>query len=185
MNPVLPVLGLMLLGLAVGAAGGTAVNISSIFNLDSELAAAVRRTANRIGTRPEWLASVIQFESAGTWSPSVRNPSSSATGLIQFTKATAERLGYDLEDLAAMSVLEQLEGPVVDYFQTVAGGRWSDGQGPIPAFRLDSLQAVAMAVFFPRAATWSPSSSFPSWVQLANPGIVTVADYLRKVQRVA
>lgn len=67
------------------------------------------RIAVEVGIPPGELASLMGFESSWTWSPSVRNPSGGATGLIQFMPATAKRLGTTTAALAAMSALEQLD----------------------------------------------------------------------------
>lgn len=45
---------------------------------------AIAAVARRLGVRPNDLAAIISFETAGTFSPNARNPGSSATGLIQF-----------------------------------------------------------------------------------------------------
>lgn len=58
---------------------------------------------------------IIEFETAGTWSPSVQpvradgTRISSATGLIQFLESTAEGLGTSTEALAQMTRAEQME----------------------------------------------------------------------------
>ncbi|WP_204321972.1 hypothetical protein, partial [Streptococcus pneumoniae] len=44
--------------------------------------------AQAIGANPNDLAAVISFETAGSFSPSIRNPKGSATGLIQFMQYT-------------------------------------------------------------------------------------------------
>jgi hypothetical protein len=51
---------------------------------------------------------IIEFETDGTWSPSVKAPTSTATGLIQFLEATAESLGTSTAELAQMSRAEQM-----------------------------------------------------------------------------
>jgi hypothetical protein len=71
------------------------------FRLLDQHAAAVGATAGA-------LATVIEFEPAGTFSPSIRNPTSGATGLIQFTASTAKTLGTTLDALAKMTFAEQL-----------------------------------------------------------------------------
>ncbi|MNL48167.1 hypothetical protein D3C87_1710060 [compost metagenome] len=50
----------------------------------------------------------MAWETGETFSPSVKSPVSSATGLIQFMKNTAIGLGTTVEALAKMSVVEQL-----------------------------------------------------------------------------
>jgi hypothetical protein len=56
------------------------------------------------------------FETGMTFSPSKKNPRSSATGLIQFMEFTAKRLGTTTAKLAAMTPEQQL-GWVYKYFK--------------------------------------------------------------------
>lgn len=67
------------------------------------------QVALEVGIPPGELASLMGFESAWTWSPSVRNPSGGATGLIQFMPSTAKMLGTTTDKLAAMTGVEQLD----------------------------------------------------------------------------
>ena len=56
----------------------------------------ISRVANNIGVAPNDLASIISFETAGTFSTKSKNPGSSATGLIQFMgKGATKRGGYN------------------------------------------------------------------------------------------
>lgn len=96
---------------------------------------------DRLGIDPDWLAAVISFESG--WDPSIQNPKSNATGLIQFMPGVAKRLGVASDKsvaaakLKAMSIAEQL--PWVErYFRPHAG-------------RMKSLSSVYAAVFGPGA----------------------------------
>lgn len=139
--------------------------------LDAEAAAAARDVAGWLNVPAGWLAGVIDFETAGTWSPTVRNQGSSAAGLLQFTDQAARELGYSssAELVAAFpTAAAQLRGPVYQYLERYA---------PFP-----TLQSLAMAVFYPAARAWNPSQAFPAWVQSANPGIRTVDDYVRRVE---
>ena len=56
----------------------------------------------------DWLMACMAFETGERFSPSVRNPSSTATGLIQFMSATARQLGTTTTKLAAMTAVQQL-----------------------------------------------------------------------------
>lgn len=71
--------------------------------------AKVKEVSARLGINPNWLMAIMNWESARTFSPSVKNPGSSATGLIQFMRDTAIDLGTSVENLAQMSAVEQLE----------------------------------------------------------------------------
>lgn len=64
-------------------------------------------TASSLMTRPEWLAFVINFETAGTFSPSIQN-SIGATGLIQFMPNTAIGLGTTIDQLKLMTFSQQM-----------------------------------------------------------------------------
>lgn len=84
-----------------------------------------------------WLMACIGFESAGTFSPSIRNRAGSgATGLIQFMESTAEGLGTTTDALAAMTAVEQLTY-VQMYFQPYAN-------------RIRSLADMYMAILMPK-----------------------------------
>ena len=57
-----------------------------------------------------YLMSCMAFESAETFSPTIRNAAGSgATGLIQFMPATARGLGTTTADLAKMTAVEELD----------------------------------------------------------------------------
>lgn len=85
---------------------------------------------------PNWLMAVMGFETGFTFSPSVRNPGSSATGLIQFIQPTAIGLGTTTARLSRMTAVEQL-----DYVQ-----KYYDA---IPASRVRNLGDAYLAVLFP------------------------------------
>jgi hypothetical protein len=99
----------------------------------------VIRRAPEIGADPSDLMSVIAFESGRTFSPSKRNPLSTATGLIQFMAATAVELGTTTDRLAEMTAEEQLDY-VFRYFT-------HNGY----AGRIGTLGDLYMAVLWPRA----------------------------------
>lgn len=63
---------------------------------------------------PDFMA-CMAWETGETFSPSIKSPVSTATGLIQFMKKTAIGLGTTVEALAKMTVVEQL-GWVEKYF---------------------------------------------------------------------
>lgn len=79
---------------------------------------AMAKVAQAIRTPPDCLAGVIAFETAGTWSPSVRNRLSGAVGLIQFTSVGAKAVGKTRVELSKMSFQEQLKF-VQKYYEQV------------------------------------------------------------------
>lgn len=151
---------------------------STHYGISLELATAVHAVAEAIGADPAHLAAVIHFESAGKWSSNVRHPTSGATGLIQFMPRTATRLGTTTDALAQLSPVAQMAW-VQKYFEAVKAGQWPDDPKPGP---LDTLQAVAMAVFYPPARFTAPTAPFPASVQANNPGIATPGDYLARLR---
>ena len=146
--------------------------------------------ADEIGTDPDYLATVIAFESGGTFSPSVRNPTSGCVGLIQFCSQAAQRAaedasmsmpGKDAEDwLAQMTGEEQLRY-VVSYFQRLSGGR-----------RPLTVEQTYLLIFAPNFAFASPSSvayASPSTAYNQNKGMdgdkdgkITVADISSRIR---
>lgn len=79
---------------------------------------------------------IIEFETGGTWSPSVKAATSSATGLIQFIESTAEGLGTSTAELAQMTRAEQMEF-VQRYLEPYAG-------------RIQNFGDLYMAIHWPR-----------------------------------
>lgn len=150
---------------------------------------------NRLGIPASWIADVMYIETAGTFSPSIKNPKSTATGLIQFIANTATGLGTTVIALARMSNIQQL-AYVEKYFrnQTRTFGmpkEWFD---------------VYLLVFYPAwvgkpdtavmdSASYSGNSfidtnkdkkltrgEFKAWAnkQLPNGAITTVIDTVKK-----
>lgn len=125
------------------------------------------RVAGVVGAHPYDLANLINHESARTFSPSVRNPRSNATGLIQFMPKTAPDYGVTVDQLAAMGKVEQMK--YVERYLKNRARRY----GP-----LDSPQKLFMSVFYPVAVKWPLDKEFPRKVQIANPGTFVVRDYV-------
>lgn len=57
---------------------------------------------------PDMLMAAMDLETDGTFSPSIQNPNSTGTGLIQFLESTAKGLGTSTAALKLMSNVEQL-----------------------------------------------------------------------------
>lgn len=105
----------------------------------------VRDISKRIGMDPNWLMAVMAFETGNSFLPYVKNPGSSATGLIQFTSGTAKSLGTSTVKLARMTAVEQLDW-VEKYFEQYKG-------------RIKNLGDAYMAVFAPRDGLGKPDST--------------------------
>ncbi len=83
--------------------------------------------AQRVGARPEDLMAVMALESNRTFSPSVRNGDTGATGLIQFMPSTARGLGTTTDALAGMTATEQL--PYVERYLAPRRGHIGNLEG--------------------------------------------------------
>lgn len=65
--------------------------------------------SDKLDIDPNWLMAAMDLETAGSFSPSIRNSSTGATGLIQFIPSTAQSLGTSTDSLAKMSNVQQLD----------------------------------------------------------------------------
>jgi len=131
---------------------------------------ALLEVSTKLQANPEHLFALIDFESK--WNPQIKNPSSSARGLIQFMDRTARGMGYEgSADIVSKypDRITQLKVPVYQYLKRYA---------PFP-----TKQSLYMAVFYPKARSWNLDREFPEWVQKANPNIDTVGDYVDFVDR--
>lgn len=123
----------------------------------SAFTAKVQSIANTIGIEADWLMAVMNKETGGTFSPSVKNPTSSATGLIQFMADTATGLGTSTSALRSMTAEDQLDY-VQKYFLPYKN-------------KLKSYADTYLAVFYPAALGQSDTWVFPNWVYNANKGM--------------
>ena len=148
-----------------------AQDISEAYPKASDFADKIVRVANNIGTHPYWLANLINFESAGTFSPSITN-SLGYTGLIQFGTSASADLGVTTDYLRSLSAREQMDW-VQRYFELPHKRRGSDYSNPIDLY---------MAVFYP-LAIGKPNFRFPDNVIRANNGIDTPMEYTIRANR--
>lgn len=114
-----------------GGKGGGAGK--SKFQLSSQ-AKAIVDAANKLGISPLDLATIIGFETAGTYSPSKRNQYG-YEGLIQFSPDIQKKGSYGYRD--GMSFEQQIAGPVVKYLQDRFGrvGRSTEGASLLDLYR--------------------------------------------------
>lgn len=138
----------------------------------------VEEICARLQVNPDYLMAVMAFETGETFSPSIKNKHSGATGLIQFMPATAGHLKTSTEALAAMTAEEQLHF-VEKYFRPWKG-------------RLKTLSDTYMAVLWPNGIGKpegyvlfrSPSRAYRqnSGLDRDKKGWVTKADAARQVE---
>lgn len=145
----------------------------------SEFVAKVVTISNRLGINPNWLMIVMKFESAGTFSPTVKNPGSEAYGLIQFTANGVSGLGVTLAQLRAMDAVTQLDW-VEKYLNPYKG-------------KMTDLYNLYLAVFAPayigrpdaQKVYASPSQSYTANKALDtnNDGVITVGEIKQVITR--
>lgn len=137
--------------------------------------------ATGLRASPSDFMSCMAFESAETFSPSIRNAAGSgATGVIQIMPATAIDLGTTVQELAAMTAVKQLDW-VEKYFRRFAG-------------KLNSTSDFYMAILLPRAVgkpedyvLWNRSSAPTAFRQNAGldfnkDGVITKGEAAAKVR---
>jgi hypothetical protein len=138
----------------------------------------IKEIAQKIGTRPEWLDALINFETAGTYSPKIKNPYSSARGLIQITDAAAQNIFRASGSLELVNkypdFYSQMDNVVLPYF--LHRKRYYNNNRPF-----DTKQSLFMAVFYPTYINKPVNTQFPDSVKNVNPGIDTIGDYITKV----
>jgi len=106
----------------------------------------------------------------------IKNPNGSATGLIQFTEATAKNLGTTTAALKAMTNVQQLDY-VWKYLQ-----QWKS--------KISDTASLYLSIFYPAALFKDNSFQFPKWVVTANPifdlnkdGNLTKSEFLSYVNQ--
>lgn len=77
--------------------------------LTDEFYSRVVEISKKIKCNPEDLMAIMNLETRKTFSTTEKNPKSTATGLIQFTKASAETIGTSIPELKKMSAVKQLD----------------------------------------------------------------------------
>jgi len=146
--------------------------------VSAEFKAKVLQITATLGVDPDYLMAAMAFESGESFSPSIQNPHTGATGLIQFMPATAANLGTSLAALAGMSAEDQLDY-VEKYFSPHAN-------------QLNNLEDVYMAILWPSAVGKPndqvlfsrPSATYDNnkGLDTDNDGKITKADAAAKVQ---
>jgi hypothetical protein len=159
--------------------GFKAYNVS-VPNWSSENVKKLGLIASKYGFPPQWLANLINFESGGTFNPAVQNPSSGATGLIQFMPSF-----FDTKKLKQMSVSQQLD-EVDKYLYNFFYKR----KTALKVFDRTKKKVKSnftqtdlfMIIFYP-VSVGNPFYVFPLKVVVANNGITTPQAYTKKVMQ--
>jgi hypothetical protein len=69
----------------------------------------LQKVAQALGISYDTLYKIIKFETAGSFSPSSKDPNNVSVGLIGFTERTARGLGTSKAELAKMTAVQQLD----------------------------------------------------------------------------
>lgn len=85
------------------------LDIAGLRSTSGSFRSALAEMALSLGLDPSYIAAVMAIETGRTFSPSIQNPFTQATGLIQFMPATARAMGTTVDDLKRMSAVGQLE----------------------------------------------------------------------------
>jgi hypothetical protein len=140
----------------------------------------VHHVGTELGIDPNYLMAVMAFETGYTFSPSIQNKDSGATGLIQFIGSTATKLGTSTDALKGMTAEEQLHY-VHQYFLPYKG-------------KMNSLDDVYMVVFQPSMVGKPPTHvvfhkgekgyDWNSALDASKDGTLTVGEISTLVRRV-
>jgi hypothetical protein len=102
-------------GQPMGTLGSTSImnNAKPSGNFTKDKAESIARVARNIGVDPNHLASVISFETGGSFNPAAKNPKSSATGLIQFMSGSGgtkgKYYGMNRDQFSSLSFDDQMK----------------------------------------------------------------------------
>lgn len=132
--------------------------------------------AKKFGFPPQWLANLINFESGGTFNPSIKNPSSGATGLIQFMPQY-----FNVSKLSKMTVSQQIDEVdkyISNFFKRSSASKIYDSKRKKVKTNFTETD-LFMIIFYP-VAVGNPNYKFPSNVVKANAGITTPLAYTKK-----
>ncbi len=149
-----------------------------VYDLSKRDIRLIQALANKYGFRSEWIANLVNTESASTYNPSIQN-SIGATGIIQFLPSTARDLGVTTDILRKMTFAQQLS--YVDlylskYFNGSGANKGIFDKKTGKVTKNFTQTDLFMIIFYP-AAVGNPNFVFPENVQRANAGIAKPSDY--------
>jgi|688.fasta_scaffold66076_10 hypothetical protein len=159
---------------------GNSYNGIPVYDVTKSDLAKLGQIADKYGIPVEWLANLINHESAGTFNPAIQNRNTRATGLIQFMPSTAADKPYltTVDYLKTLNFSQSLD--YVDMYLNKNLKKVMDETGKVkPTFNQTDL---FMTIFYP-VAVGDPTFPFPQKVQNANGGIKTPMDYTQKALR--
>jgi hypothetical protein len=102
--------------------------------VDPSVTSGILETAQSLGMDPEVLATMISYETAGTFAPDKKGPTTQwgqHRGLIQFGEPQAKKYGVDWNDPVGSQLGR--DGAVVRYFRD---NGWKEGMGMLDAYSI-------------------------------------------------
>lgn len=123
----------------------------------------LRNVATKHSFNPDWLEWVVYLES--NFNPTLKNPTSSATGLIQFIESTANQLGTTTAQIKKMSFEQQCI--LIDKYLTLNSKYVK---------RVKSFIDLYLVIFYPAAVGKPVDYIFPNQVFIYNPSFDTNKD---------
>ncbi len=137
-------------------------------NIPNDVYQKIIEIAIDLEINPDDLVKLIDFESG--FDPQAKNPYSSARGLIQFVDKTARDLGFsDSLDLVTLhpTVKDQLQ-LVYEYLSRY--------------YPFANSKELYLSVLYPSWRKKPLDTVLPVDIQIKNPGIVTLRDYVEKIE---
>ena len=147
-------------------------------NVTPEFLRQVEGVAQRVGAKPEELMGVMSLETMGTFRPSVANPDTHATGLIQFMPRTAQGLGTSIGELSRMTPAEQL--PWVEKYlsQPAYRGRVGTLEGLYSAVLPGHIMGPDEVMFRPGTAAYNANK----WLDTDHQNGISVQEAVQQVR---
>ncbi|GAA5154448.1 hypothetical protein GCM10023340_38010 [Nocardioides marinquilinus] len=145
-------------------------------NVTPEFLRGVEGMAQRLGAQPEHIMAAMSFETGGSFASDVRNPRSSATGLIQFMDSTARGLGTTTDQLAQMTPVQQLDY-VERYFEPYRG-RLGDLESVYTSILAGSPHSGDDALFTQGDRAYGPNRE----LDVNRNGVITAAEATQHVR---
>ncbi len=147
-------------------------------NVTPEFLRQVEGVAQRVGAKPEELMGVMSLETMGTFRPSVANPDTHATGLIQFMPRTAQGLGTSIGELSRMTPSEQL--PWVEKYlsQPAYRGRVGTLEGLYSAVLPGHIMGPDEVMFRPGTAAYNANK----WLDTDHQNGISVQEAVQQVR---
>ena len=149
-------------------------------NLSNTFYEKIINISEKIECNPNDLMGIINIETGGTFSPSIQNPKTKATGLIQFMPQYASSYGASVEELKNMTAEQQLDY-VERYF--VINKRSKNLNGKLDAGTLYALVFYPALVSGGSVKKGDAAYNQNKVLDINNDGEITLSDLSEKVKK--